>query len=247
MKNALIRILCLIVLLMGLAPALEAGPQAKSIASVEMDHIAQLENMHQRASDYLIKNNFNGALRAYSDILLLEPDDETAYTGMGQIYMVLGQSKKAHDAFQNALYINPQNEVALAGIQHILDPDGVEGMTSANDLRENAPEPQDLLMVSHVKLIIDPGHKAWAKSEPRMDAQKAKLSKRVRSNIRIGKLHAQRLQMALKNAGIYQGPVNGMYGKDTRRALKDFQKRQGLEVTGTVNTATWNNLSTYLE
>ena len=218
-----------------------AGPP-RSLAVVTDEHISDLEQMHQAASDLLIQNDFEGALRAYSDIILFEPDDETAYTGMGQIYLIKGQSKKAHEAFQNALQIDPRNEVALAGIQKIMDPDGVEGMTSSEESRQES-KPQMLKTI----VKIDPGHKAWMPNAGRLAPMKQKSSVRTPGVGRVGRLHAQRVQMALKNAGVYQGRVNGMVGKNTKQALRYFQKMRGLRITGTINTATWNYLAPYLD
>ena len=87
-----------------------------------------LENLHRRAEEYMLISDFEAALSMYSEILLLEPDDDTAYTGMGKIYLIRGQLRKAHDAFLNALHIHPDNEEAIAGIKAIMDPDGVEGL-----------------------------------------------------------------------------------------------------------------------
>ena len=208
-----------------------AGAEPKNITTISMDQISQLESMHQQATDLLIKNDFQGALRAYSDILLAEPDDETAYTGLGQIYMVLGQVKKAHEAFQNALHIDPYNEVALQGIQAIMDPDGVEGMVNreqAEGLSEIAPTAQ-------------PAPAPAAQSIPRHTSRK-----RTPKNFRPGLLNAQRIQMCLKNAGVYAGPVNGLIDDRTRQAVVKFQKLRGLGETGLVNNDTRPLLLSYL-
>ena len=235
-------------LLISLALLLKAAAcsaEPHGLTSVTPDEIAQLETMHQQATDFLLKNDFQAALRVYSDIVLVEPDDETAYTGLGQIYMVLGQTKKAHDAFQNALQIDPNNEVAIMGIQKIMDPDGVEGMTGPREMQENpAVVPQGTLTVH---TFIDPGHKAWQKSDGRWGPMRARKAGQPAGGTRVGKLHAQRVQMALRNAGIYQGAIDGMMGVNVQHALRNFQKQHGLENTGTVNIATWNALVSYLD
>ena len=120
MKN-LPRFLVLGVLLLNAAPCLA---EPNNLSKVAPEEITKLEKMHQQAEDYILKNEFDKALRVYGDILLLEPDDEAAYTGMGQIYLIQGKTQKAFLAYQNALTINPDNEAALAGIQKIKDPDG---------------------------------------------------------------------------------------------------------------------------
>ncbi len=242
------------------ASAVQAEP--RNITTVSMDQVAQLESMHQQASDLLIKNDFQGALRAYSDILLTEPDDETAYTGLGQIYLVLGQFKKAHEAFENALQIDPYNEVALQGIQKIMDPDGVEGLVhraQAEGLAEmpsapaSAPAPARLLAKA-IEPVLAPAAKMSPRLGPVSPAKrtmKALESKRLKKklapkNFRPGFLNAQRLQMGLKNAGVYGGPVNGMIGPRTRQAVKKLQKMLGLDATGRLDNDTRKAVFQYL-
>jgi peptidoglycan hydrolase-like protein with peptidoglycan-binding domain len=57
---------------------------------------------------------------------------------------------------------------------------------------------------------------------------------------------ARQIQMALKNAGYYQGAIDGKIGKRTRRAIKKFQKENGLKVDGKVGRRTWSVLGKYL-
>jgi len=54
------------------------------------------------------------------------------------------------------------------------------------------------------------------------------------------------IQTALKNAGFYQGNIDGRMGKQTREALKAFQKANNLRVNGKANKKTWALLSGYL-
>ena len=46
------------------------------------------------------------------------------------------------------------------------------------------------------------------------------------------------LQLRLKKLNYYDGPVDGYYGKSTEKAVKLFQKKLGLNVTGTANVRT---------
>ena len=58
---------------------------------------------------------------------------------------------------------------------------------------------------------------------------------------------AKQIQTALKNAGYYQGVIDGKLGKKTRQAVKDFQKANNLSVDGKVGKKTWGVLKEYLE
>ena len=53
------------------------------------------------------------------------------------------------------------------------------------------------------------------------------------------------IQVCLKNAGYYDGAVDGVKGKMTRKAVKEFQKANGLTADGVVGKKTWELLSKY--
>lgn len=57
---------------------------------------------------------------------------------------------------------------------------------------------------------------------------------------------AQEIQTALKNAGYYQGDIDGKIGPMSREAIEDFQKENDLQVDGKVGPKTWALLGRYL-
>src|SRR5689334_1603420 len=46
------------------------------------------------------------------------------------------------------------------------------------------------------------------------------------------------VQDRMRQAGLYSGRVDGVWGPDSQQALERFQQRNGLQVTGTLNQAT---------
>lgn len=56
----------------------------------------------------------------------------------------------------------------------------------------------------------------------------------------------KQIQMALKNAGFYKGPIDGNIGAKTRQAIKEFQTANGLKADGIVGRRTWEKLNKYL-
>lgn len=54
------------------------------------------------------------------------------------------------------------------------------------------------------------------------------------------------IQTALKNAGLYNGPIDGNIGPKSQKAIKVFQEQNGLTVDGKVGPRTWKKLSSYL-
>lgn len=51
-----------------------------------------------------------------------------------------------------------------------------------------------------------------------------------------------RIQKALQDAGLYQGPLDGSFGDGTGAAVKAFQAQAGLAADGIVGPATWGKL-----
>ena len=97
---------------------------ASSPAATENEAlVAKLEDMHRKAEKQIAVNDFSAAIGTYRDILLEEPDDETAYANMGRCYLVRGDYGRAREAFLEALDINPENEAARRGLEKIRDPD----------------------------------------------------------------------------------------------------------------------------
>lgn len=251
-KNSFILLFVLVFLALDSAPVW-AGPGL--FTTVTPEKVAKLEALHRQATDLLLKNDFEGSIRVYSDILLLEPDDETAYTALGQIHLVLGQYKKSYEAFQNALHINPDNQVAAVGIQKIMDPDGVEGMISPEQARtENTASAPP----SRISAALTTQYMKSAKMAARFSAGRTKKDipapaqhvetppRPSAESTRPGFLNAQRIQMALKNAGFYHGRVNGLIGESTKRAIVSFQKEKKLPATGKITSETWRALSAEL-
>ncbi len=61
-----------------------------------------------------------------------------------------------------------------------------------------------------------------------------------------GKPTPKEIQQALKNAGLYDGKVDGNIGPKTKKAIEAFQSQNGLKADGKVGHKTWKALSVYL-
>jgi cytochrome c-type biogenesis protein CcmH/NrfG len=65
--------------------------------------------MHSNALDYVAQKKYPEALQIYSEIILLDPEDDQAYIIMGHIYMMMNEFEKAQASFKNAAHIDPDN------------------------------------------------------------------------------------------------------------------------------------------
>jgi peptidoglycan hydrolase-like protein with peptidoglycan-binding domain len=61
------------------------------------------------------------------------------------------------------------------------------------------------------------------------------------------KVSPEKIQRALKAAGVYTGPVDGKIGAGTKEAIIEFQKSHGLKADGVLGRKTWDELKTYLK
>ncbi len=57
---------------------------------------------------------------------------------------------------------------------------------------------------------------------------------------------SKEIQLALKNAGIYQGKIDGSIGPKSKQAIREFQTQNGLKADGKVGPKTWVKLGPYL-
>ncbi len=58
--------------------------------------------------------------------------------------------------------------------------------------------------------------------------------------------HPQQIQTALKNAGLYDGPIDGKIGPKTKKAIAAFQSQNNLKADGKVGPKTWSVLEKFL-
>jgi peptidoglycan hydrolase-like protein with peptidoglycan-binding domain len=84
-------------------------------------------------------------------------------------------------------------------------------------------------------------------NQPKVKEEAVKSAKKKRF---IGEVKSRpnirQVQTALNNAGFDVGQVDGKMGRQTREAIKSFQKAHNLPADGKVGRGTWNVLKEYL-
>lgn len=68
----------------------------------------------------------------------------------------------------------------------------------------------------------------------------------AKEHMGLTKEDAMAVQSALEKAGIYKGTVDGRFGKQTRAALREYQKSNGLKVNGRADEETLSKLGVTL-
>lgn len=77
-------------------------------------------------------------------------------------------------------------------------------------------------------------------------AESAKGTQLKAASGETSKPSSKQIQTALKNAGFYEGPIDGKVGKNTKKAIRTFQEANGLTADGVVGNKTWSKLKVYL-
>lgn len=77
------------------------------------------------------------------------------------------------------------------------------------------------------------------------DEKRVVREKRVIAEIK-SRPTVKQIQIALKNAGYNPGVIDGRRGRQTRDAIRAFQRANNLAVDGKVGKRTWNLLRKYL-
>lgn len=76
-------------------------------------------------------------------------------------------------------------------------------------------------------------------------SRKVETKKRIVGEVR-SRPNIKHIQIALRNAGLNPGPIDGKMGRMTIEAVKAFQANHNLRADGKVGKATWRLLSEYL-
>ncbi len=81
---------------------------------------------------------------------------------------------------------------------------------------------------------------------PRETVSTSVAIKKTPSTVSLSGVTSKNIQMALANAGYYDGKIDGKIGTKSTEAIKKFQKDNGLKADGVVGAKTWERLSEYL-
>src|SRR5215470_11637439 len=110
------------------------------------------------------------------------------------------------------------------------------GPASAADVKDKAVETKDTVKDKAVETkdtVKEKMHHTKGKMDAKMD----------RADGRVAEADTRAAQEALKTQGFDPGPIDGRMGPRTRAAISDYQRRENLPVTGTLDTATMAKLN----
>lgn len=110
------------------------------------------------------------------------------------------------------------------------------------DVTNQVPEVQEVQLVEEFN---DQATTTAAPTEPTVTAQET-ISVEAESGP-FTQPTAKQIQAALKNAGYYEGSVDGKIGPKSQEAILGFQRDNNLTTDGKVGQKTWSKLKKYAE
>ncbi len=121
----------------------------------------------------------------------------------------------------------------------------VKGIKTKVDTLETRVEGVEAKQTETERLAMERAQKA-----EEMKAERARMAGRSNVGIkkkgsRKDKEYIREIQACLKNAGFYHGEIDGVKGRKTRAAIKEFQRANGLTADGVVGKKTRDALSKY--
>jgi peptidoglycan hydrolase-like protein with peptidoglycan-binding domain len=115
----------------------------------------------------------------------------------------------------------------------------LNGVATENVMSVTDNSTQNSDMTNSVPVVVENASAAASTdvNEPAMASAPAEVT---------GKPTSKEIQTALKNAGLYDGKIDGTIGPKTKKAIEAFQTQNGLKADGKVGRKTWKMLSAYL-
>lgn len=186
----------------------------------------------QRAWSNLQAGRSEEALADADRVVMLEPDTAASYGTRVAVYRALGKTAEAVADLRKALSLEPGNdgikeELRLTEFAATTDGAGASGekerlkaeLRKAQEAARTAQERLAALESADTKVAMAPGREA--SNETGSKSASADPDKLARA-----------LQTELKRVGCLSGEVDGDWGQQSRKALKDFARHAKLSIAG---------------
>lgn len=116
----------------------------------------------------------------------------------------------------------------------------VKGITSRMESLESKVEGMEAKQTETERMVAEQQRPAEESAGPKTNVA-------VMERNPKGHARTKEIQECLASAGFYKGKVDGVKGKKTRKAIKEFQRANGLTPDGVVGKKTWELLSKYAQ
>lgn len=106
-----------------------------------LDDYVRAGELYHMAFEHLNQRDFQGAIRLFERVLMVDPNHVQSYGNMGLAYAYLGKTDRALECFDKALTLDPEYMPALMNKKSI------------SSLPKNARLPQDLHIINYSDIL----------------------------------------------------------------------------------------------
>jgi His-Xaa-Ser repeat protein HxsA len=115
-------------------------------------------------------------------------------------------------------------------------------LTSSALAQSAAPSPADSPTRTDGSTSVVPASSATGAESSKPESSRAPAKRKGSARTAASREQVRAVQQALKDKGHDPGEIDGAMGPKTRAALRDFQKKEALKVTGRIDSATMAKL-----
>lgn len=200
----------------------------------------------QEGHAHFMAQRYAEALAAYTRAIALVPRDARAYKYRGLAHAKLGHRSQAYQDLSTALALDPQdaivhNQRGMVAFAIGKSQEALQDFTRAIELQPQLAEAYNNRGIVQRQL----GDYRQAHKDLERAAQLG--MELAPHHLQVLRDEVRQAQERLRGAGLYSGASDGVPGHQTITAIRQYQKRQGLPVTGLLNDATRKALGLPLE
>lgn len=115
-------------------------------------------------------------------------------------------------------------------------------LTSSALAQSTSPSPADSPARSDGSTGAAPASSTIGAESSKSESSRAPAKRKASARATASREQVRAVQQALKDKGYDPGDIDGAMGPKTRAALQDFQRKEGLNVTGRIDAATRETL-----
>jgi TonB family protein len=190
---------------------------------------------------HFLAQRYTEAIAAYTQAIETVPHDARAYKHRGLAYAKLGDMQQARQDLSRAIALDPQDAVAYnqRGIASFAAGDTQAALKDFTRTIELQPQ---LAEAYNNRGIIERKLGDYRQAGKDFDRAVQLGMELAQQHLQALRDEARQAQERLRSAGYNPGTADGVLGPQTVTALRQYQKAQGLPVTGLLDDATQHAL-----
>src|SRR5215475_199292 len=200
----------------------------------------------QTGNTHFLAQRYTEAIAAYTQAIKTAPRDARAYKHRGLTHAKLGNVQQAYEDLNKAIALDPQDAIAYnqRGIASFAAGNVQAALKDFSKTIELQPQLAEAYNNRGIMARTLGDYRQAGKDFERASQLGMELA---HQHLQVLRDEARQAQERLRSAGYNSGAADGVPGPQTVTALRQYQKAQGLPVTGLLDEATRQALGLFSE